>query len=98
LNLIEQALERIEEGPYRAKIPRNLKVNPGEYYSVTEGPRGMVGWYLVADGSMSPYRLKVRVPSFSNLQVVESLIPHSRVADVVAILGSVDVVIPEIDR
>ncbi|MCC6477036.1 NADH-quinone oxidoreductase subunit D [bacterium] len=98
LNLIEQALERIEEGPYRAKIPRNFKVNAGEYYSATEGPRGMVGWYLVADGSMTPYRLKVRVPSFPNLQVVESLIPHSRVADVVAILGSVDVVIPEIDR
>ncbi len=98
LDLIEQALLKLEDGPSRAKVPRNLKVPPGEYYSATEGPRGMLGWYLVADGSMKPYRFKVRVPSFANLQILEDLLPGHRVADVVAILGSIDVVIPEIDR
>ncbi|MCB9367418.1 MAG: NADH-quinone oxidoreductase subunit D [Calditrichaeota bacterium] len=98
LNLIEQALSKLEEGPVRAKVPRIFKVAEGEYYSVTEGPRGVIGWYLVADGSSNPYRLKVRVPSYANLQVVEQLIPGTRVADVISILGSLDVVIPEIDR
>ncbi len=98
LDLIEQALAKLVDGPSRAKVPRNLKVPEGEYYSATEGPRGLLGWYLVADGSMKPYRLKVRVPSFSNLQVLEDLLAGHRVADVVAILGSLDVVIPEIDR
>ena len=98
LDLIEQALAKLEDGPTRAKISRNLKVPEGEYYSATEGPRGMIGWYLVADGSMKPYRLKIRIPSFANLQVLEELLPAHRIADVVAILGSIDVVIPEIDR
>jgi NADH:ubiquinone oxidoreductase subunit D/NADH:ubiquinone oxidoreductase subunit C len=98
INLVEQALSKLEEGPVRAKVPRIFKVPEGEYFSATEGPRGMIGWYLVADGSTNPYRLKVRVPSFANLQVVEELIKGMRVADVVSILGSLDVVIPEIDR
>ncbi len=98
LDQIEQALVKLADGPSRAKVPRNLKVPEGEYYSATEGPRGMIGWYLVADGSMKPYRFKVRVPSFANLQILEDLLPGHRVADVVAILGSIDVVIPEIDR
>jgi len=88
----------LPEGPSRAKIPRNLKVPAGEYYSATEGPRGLLGWYLIGDGSMNPYRLKIRVPSFANLMAVEPVLTGHRVADVVAILGSVDVVIPEIDR
>ena len=98
LKLIEQGLSRLEEGPVRAKVPRIFKVPEGEYYSMTEGPRGALGWYLIADGSTNPYRLKVRVPSFANLQVIEQIIPGYRVADVVSILGSLDVVIPEIDR
>ncbi len=98
LNLAEQALDKLEDGLSRAKIPRILKVAEGEYYSATEGPRGIIGWYLVADGTTNPYRLKIRVPSFSNLHVVEQMLPGYRVADVVSILGSLDVVIPEIDR
>ncbi len=96
--MIEQALSKLEEGPVRAKVPKLFKVPAGEYYSITEGPRGAIGWYLIGDGSNMPYRLKVRVPSFANLQIVEQLIPGMRVADVVSILGSLDVVIPEIDR
>lgn len=98
VNLVEQALLRLEDGPVRSKVPKIFKVPAGEYYSVTEGPRGAIGWYLIGDGSTNPYRLKVRVPSFANLQAVEHLIPGTRVADVVSILGSLDVVIPEIDR
>lgn len=98
LKLIDQALSRLEDGPVRAKVPRIFKVPEGEYYSTTEGPRGAIGWYLVADGTTNPYRLKVRVPSFANLQVMEQIIHGYRVADVVSILGSLDVVIPEIDR
>lgn len=98
LDLVEQALQKLSEGPVRAKVPRNLKVPEGHYYQATLGPRGLVGWYLVSDGSMTPYRLKVRVPSFANLQVIEETLPGYRVADVVAILGSLDVIIPEIDR
>lgn len=97
-NMIEQAAGLLPDGPTRAKIPRNLKVAEGEYYSATEGPRGVIGWYLLGDGSMTPYRLKIRVPSLANLQAVEPVLEGHRVADVVAILGSVDVVIPEIDR
>ncbi len=97
-SLIEQAADKLGDGPSRSKIPRNLKVPAGEYYSATEGPRGVVGWYLVSDGGMTPYRLKIRIPSFANLHVVETLLPGHRVADVVSILGSLDVVIPEIDR
>lgn len=98
LDIIEQALENLRDGPSRAKIPRNLKVPEGEYWAASEGPRGEVGWYLVSDGSAQPFRLKIRVPSFANLQVIEELLPGHRVADVVAILGSIDVIIPEIDR
>lgn len=98
LNLIEQALQKLEDGPIRSKVPRIFKIPEGEYYSITEGPRGVIGWYLIADGTTNPYRLKVRVPSYANLQVVEQLIPGTRVADVVSILGSLDVIIPEIDR
>lgn len=98
LDLIERALDRLVEGPVRSKIPRNLKMPEGEYYSATEGPRGAVGWYLVSDGGATPYRLKVRVPSFANLHVVEKILPGHRIADVVAILGSMDIVVPEIDR
>lgn len=98
LNLVEQALLKLEDGPVRSKVPRIFKVPEGEYFSVTEGPRGLLGWYLIADGTTNPYRLKIRVPSFANLQIVEQLIPGTRVADVVSILGSLDVVIPEIDR
>lgn len=98
LNLIEQALSKLEDGPVRSKVPRIFKVPDGEYYSVTEGPRGALGWYLIADGTVTPYRLKVRVPSFANLQIIEQLIVGTRIADVVSILGSLDVVIPEIDR
>ncbi len=98
LNLIEQALQKLEDGPIRSKVPRIFKIPEGEYYSITEGPRGVIGWYLIADGTTNPYRLKVRVPSYANLQAVEQLIPGTRVADVVSILGSLDVIIPEIDR
>ncbi len=99
LRIIEQALDRLPEGPVMAeKIPKKLKVGPGDTYQAVEGGRGMVGYYLVGDGSDQAYRLKIRSPCFSNLSLLNELCQGVLLADLVAIMGSLDLVIPEIDR
>jgi NADH:ubiquinone oxidoreductase subunit D len=75
-----------------------VRVAKGEGYTRVEGARGEVGCYLVADGGPKPYRLKWRGASFSNLSVLPHIIPGHKVADVVAIMGSVDPVFGEVDR
>jgi len=97
LKIITQALEKMPEGPITlGKLPKN--VPKGEYYSAVESPRGSFGIYLVSDGSLNPYRIKLRTPSFSNLNSLIDMIPGCFVSDVVAVLGSIDIVLPEIDR
>ena len=98
LRIIEQAIDNIPSGEFIAKLPKILKVPAGEIYFRSESPRGELGFYLISDGSTKPYRLKCRAPSFSNLAVIPELVRGMKVADVIAILGSLDIVLGEIDR
>jgi len=102
IRIIRQVLDGLPEGPISSrqgvKSLAQVKVPKGEAYARVEGPRGEVGCYLVADGSNKPYRMKWRGASFSNLAVLPYIIPGVTVADVVAIMGSVDPVFGEVDR
>lgn len=102
ISIIRQALDGLPEGPISSrqgvKSLAQVKVPKGEAYARVEGPRGEVACYLVADGSNKPYRMKWRGASFSNLAVLPHIIPGVTVADVVAIMGSVDPVFGEVDR
>ena len=80
------------------KAPKKLKPPKGDIYHVVETPRGELGIYIVSDETDKPYRMKWRVPSFSNLTIFPELAKGNMLADAVAILGSLDLVIPEIDR
>jgi NADH-quinone oxidoreductase subunit D len=80
------------------KVPKKLKPPRGDIYQVVETPRGELGIYIVSDESDRPCRMKWRVPSFSNLMIFPELARGTLLADAVAILGSLDLVIPEIDR
>ncbi len=99
LRIIEQALAKLPGGPFMAeKVPKKLKPPRGDIYQVVETPRGELGIYIVSDESDRPLRMKWRVPSFSNLMIFPELARGMLLADAVAILGSLDLVIPEIDR
>ena len=98
LKIIEQAIDALPQGDFIAKVPKILKVPAGEIYFRSESPRGELGFYLISDGSTKPYRLKCRAPSFCNLSIISELVKGVKVADVIAILGSLDVVLGEIDR
>jgi NADH-quinone oxidoreductase subunit D len=99
LRIIEQALAKLPGGPTMTeKVPRKLKPPKGDVYQTVESPRGETGIYIVSDESDTPYRMKWRVPSFSNLMIFPELARGTLLADAVAILGSLDLVIPEIDR
>lgn len=100
LNILEQALAEIPAGEHLVKgAPRpRWKAPAGETYFATEGARGKIGVHLVSDGSATPYRCKLRSPSFSNLSLFAELASGILLSDAVSILGSLDLVIPEIDR
>ena len=99
LEIIEQALANLPEGPFMTpKVPKKLKPRKGDIYHTVETPRGELGIYMVSDETDKPYRIKLRVPSFSNLMIFPELAKGNLLADAVAILGSLDLVIPEIDR
>lgn len=99
LDIIEQALAQLAEGPIMVdKPPKKLKPRKGDIYHTVETPRGELGIYIVSDETDKPYRMKWRVPSFSNLMAFPELARGNLLPDVVAILGSLDLVIPEIDR
>ena len=98
LKIIEQALDQIPEGDVSSAIPKRVKPPVGQIYARVENPRGELGYFIISDGSLNPYRIKVRAPSFVNLEVLGELCKGHLVADVVAILGSIDIVLGEIDR
>ena len=99
LNIIEKALNDLPSGPIKAeKIPKKLKPPKGDIYHTIESPRGELGVYIVSDESDVPYRMRWRVPSYSNLMTFPELAGGSLIADAIATLGSYDLVIPEIDR
>jgi NADH-quinone oxidoreductase subunit D len=98
VKIIRQALRDIPPGDIRGRMPKILRPPKGEAYARIEGPKGEIGFYLVSDGSTSPYRYKVRAPSYINLTVLSQLTIGHKVADAVVILGSFDIVMGEVDR
>lgn len=98
VKIIRQAAEALPEGDAKETVPKNIKVPPGEYYMRTESPRGELGYYIISDGSKMPSRIKARSPAFSNLSVLAAIAPGIMIADMVAIIGSLDIVLGEIDR
>jgi len=97
--IIHQCLRQIEPGPVRAELPLVFRPPPGaEAYGRVEAPKGELGFYLVSDGGVSPYRCKIRSPSLINLTVTEHLLVGWKLADMVVTLGSVDINMGEVDR
>jgi NADH-quinone oxidoreductase subunit D len=97
--IIRQALDGLPEGPVMGKVPRLIKPPAGETYHAIESPKGELGFFIASDGrSLSPYRFRVRPPSFCNLQVLPRLVRGHLLADVVAIIGTIDIVLGEVDR
>ena len=97
--IIQQCLDGLPEGPVMAKIPRILRSEVNEVYHPTEAPKGELGYYLVGEkGSLNPYRFHVRGPGFINLQALPMMVKGGLVADCIATIGTLDVVLGEIDR
>jgi NADH-quinone oxidoreductase subunit D len=97
-HIIEQCMDRLPPGPFRAgKLPKTLKLD-GEVYVRTENPLGMMGYYLVGNGKKEPYRLKMRTASFSNVSVIPAMLPGTLVPDLIAILGSIFFVVGDVDK
>ncbi len=96
--IIEQALDGLPEGPVMAKVPKIIKPPVGEVYHSIEAPKGEIGVYLVSDGTGKPYRMRIRPPSFINLQSLKRMSIGHLVADVVALIGTLDIVLGEVDR
>lgn len=98
VRICRQALRALPDGEIVAKTPKTIRPPKGEVFAWTETPRGALGGYLVSDGTANPYRFKIRPPSFIHLQVLPYLMRGNKVADAVAILGSLDIVLGEVDR
>ena len=98
LSIIEQLIDNIPEGDFQAKTKAVLKLPKGEFYSKVETARGEFGVYIVAEGATTPYRIKFRSPGFSNLSALDHIAHGQKIADMIAIMGSLDFVIPDIDR
>ena len=96
--IIRQAIDKIPSGPLQAKVPRVLKAPKGQVYSRAENPKGEFGYYIVSEGGKMPYRLKIRSTSFSNLTILPWILQGQLVPDLVAIMGSLDFVLGDVDR
>jgi len=99
LRILGQALYDFDEveGPTMGKVPKVLRVPEGEVYAAIESPRGEIGCHIVSRGKDKPYRLKFRRPSFVNLQIIEKLLVGETMSNMVSILGSIDIVVGEVD-
>ena len=93
-----QAIENIPSGPIMGKVGKVLKPPPGEVYHSIEAPKGELGYYIVSDGTTQPYRVRIRPPSLINLEALDQMVRGHLVADVVAIIGTLDIVLGEVDR
>jgi NADH-quinone oxidoreductase subunit D len=98
MNIIEQLIDNIPEGPFAVKMKPVIKLPEGEYYQRVETARGELGVYIISDGNKNPFRVKFRSPNFVNLSVLNHIAKGFKIADLVAIGGSLDLVIPDIDR
>jgi NADH-quinone oxidoreductase subunit D/NADH-quinone oxidoreductase subunit C/D len=98
MNIIEQLIDNIPEGPYAVKMKPVIKLPEGEYFQRVETARGELDVFVISDGNKNPYRVKFRSPNFVNLGVLNHISRDFKIADLVAIGGSLDLVIPDIDR
>ncbi len=98
IRILEQALEMMPDGPVSVPVPLAVRPPVGEAYGRIESPRGELGFYLVSDGGPSPFRFHIRSPSFINLTPLPELAKGVTVSDAIVILGSVDIVVGEVDR
>lgn len=98
IHIIDQLIDRIPEGDYRNKQKGAIKIPEGSYYQRVETARGELGVYLVADGSAKPWRIKYRTPNFSNLKALKPLVTGGKIGDLVTIMSTLDLIIPDIDR
>jgi len=98
IRIIEQLIDNIPEGDFVGKTKNVLKLNKGEFYQRVETARGELGVYIVSEGATTPYRIKFRSPGFSNLSVLDHIAKGSKIGDLMATMGTLDLVIPDIDR
>lgn len=98
IKIIEQLIDNIPEGDYQAKTKAVLKLPKGEFYTRVETARGELGVYIVSEGGTTPYRIKFRSPGFSNLSALDQMVRGSKIGDLMATMGTLDLVIPDIDR
>jgi NADH-quinone oxidoreductase subunit D len=96
--IVRQAVDKIPSGPIQAKVPRVLKAPRGQVYSRAENPKGEFGYHIVSEGGKMPYRLKIRSTSFSNLSILPWVLQGALIPDLVAIMGSLDFVLGDVDR
>ncbi|MBK6484685.1 MAG: NADH-quinone oxidoreductase subunit D [Chitinophagaceae bacterium] len=98
IRIVEQLIDNIPEGEFQAKTKAVLKLPKGEFYTRVETARGELGIYIVSEGGTTPYRIKFRSPGFSNLSALDHMVRGSKIGDLVATMGTLDLVIPDIDR
>ena len=98
IRIIEQLIDNIPEGEFQAKTKAVLKLPKGEFYTRAETARGELGVYIVSEGGTTPYRIKFRSPGFSNLSALNHMVKGSKIGDLMATMGTLDLVIPDIDR
>ncbi len=98
IRIIEQLIDNIPEGDFQAKTKNVLKLPKGEFYQRVETARGELGVYIVSEGGTTPYRIKFRSPGFSNLSVLDKIARGGKIGDLIAMMGTLDLVIPDIDR
>jgi NADH-quinone oxidoreductase subunit D len=98
IRIVEQAQKQLPEGPVMSKVPPRLKPPAGESYARIEAPKGELGFYLISDGSTNPYRFHIRSTSLINLSALREMCIGYKVADVVTILGSIDITLADVDR
>jgi NADH-quinone oxidoreductase subunit D len=96
--IVAQAVEKIPDGPIKAKVSKIIKPPVGDIYHSIEAPKGELGYYVVSDQTTLPYRVRVRPPSYVNLQALRQMVTGHMVADVVAVIGTLDIVLGEVDR
>jgi len=98
MDIIEQLIDNIPEGDFQAKTKAVIKLPKGEFFQRVETARGELGVYIVSEGGTTPYRIKFRSPGYSNLSVLDHISRGQKIGDLVAIMGTLDLVIPDIDR
>ncbi len=98
IRIIEQALDQLPDGPFQTKVPKVVKLPPGDYCYAVEAARGRLMIRIVSDGKDIPYRVKLRTPCFANLTLYEESTQGMMLPDALAVMGSLDLVIPDIDR